>query len=333
VTRTRRPALLPVALLASIALAACGGDENAATSGEETIEVQQQPEAAANPSASDFPSPQGRTLEELAKLARPGPELAPATSHYVAGENRLAFGLIGNGGEFLYGPAVVYVGPSPAAKAQGPFLAPADSLVTEPAFRSQQAALEGDSVASIYGAQVPLAKPGPYSVLVLTDINGELFGATSQIEVQRSDPIPAAGDEAPDVTTDTVASAGGRIDEIETREPPDDMHETDFADVVGERPVALLFATPQLCQSRVCGPVTDIALQLKRDYGDEVEFIHQEVYVENDPAKGLREPLARFNLRTEPWLFTFDDEGRVAARLEGSFGLEQFEAAVKAALG
>ena len=321
--------------MASLALAACGGDDaqNPTSVADETIEVEQQPEAAADPSASDFPEAEGRTLEELAKLARPGPQFAPATSHYVRGENRLAFGLIGNGGEFLYGPAAVYVGPSPDAKARGPFLAPTDSLVTEPAFRSKQAALEGDSVASIYGAQVPLERPGPYSVLLLTRINDELFGATSQVEVRRSDAIPAVGDEAPpDVTTDTVAAAGGRIDEIETREPPDDMHETDFADVVGERPVALLFATPQLCESRVCGPVTDIALQVKRDYGEKVEFIHQEVYVDNDPAKGLRDPLARFNLQTEPWLFTFDEEGRVAARLEGSFGLDQFETAVKAAL-
>ena len=57
--------------------------------------------------------------------------------------------------------------------------------------------------------------------------------------------------------------------------------------------MALLFATPQLCQSRVCGPVVDIALQTAAKYGDRVEFIHQEVYVDNDPAKGLREPLRR----------------------------------------
>ena len=38
------------------------------------------------------------------------------------------------------------------------------------------------------------------------------------------------------------------------------MHAKSFADVVGRKPVALLFATPQLCQSRVCGPVVDVAL-------------------------------------------------------------------------
>ena len=61
-------------------------------------------------------------------------------------------------------------------------------------------------------------------------------------------------------------------------------------------------------------------------------FIHQEVYVDNELEKGLREPLREFNLQTEPWLFTVDRGGRVAARLEGSFGQRAFGDAVKEAL-
>jgi hypothetical protein len=102
------------------------------------------------------------------------------------------------------------------------------------------------------------------------------------------------------------------------------MHKENFADAVGKRPVALLFSTPQLCQSRVCGPVTDIALQLEAECGDRMTFIHQEVYVDNELQKGLRPQLRAFHLETEPWLFTLDKEGRIAARLEGSFGVTGF---------
>lgn len=70
------------------------------------------------------------------------------------------------------------------------------------------------------------------------------------------------------------------------------MHGTSLKDVIGKRPVALVFATPALCESRVCGPVVDIAQQLKSKYGDRMTFIHQEVYVDNQHDKGLREPLA-----------------------------------------
>jgi hypothetical protein len=64
-----------------------------------------------------------------------------------------------------------------------------------------------------------------------------------------------------------------------------------------------------------------------------MEFIHQEIYVGNDPSKGYRPQLKALYLESEPWLFTFDREGRVAARLEGALGLEEFRRAVEAALG
>ena len=67
-------------------------------------------------------------------------------------------------------------------------------------------------------------------------------------------------------------------------------------------------------------------------YRDKIEFIHQEVYVDNDTNKGLRPPLQAFHLPTEPWLFVVDANGKVTARLEGSFGLTAFENALKTAL-
>ena len=106
----------------------------------------------------------------------------------------------------------------------------------------------------------------------------------------------------------------------------------DFSQDVGKKPVALLFATPQLCQSRVCGPGGRRRAPAAREYGDQVDFIHQEVYADNDPNKGLRQPLQEFNLQTEPWLFVVGKDGRVTARLEGSFGLDAFEQALKTAL-
>ncbi|MDQ3728443.1 MAG: hypothetical protein M3355_02525 [Actinomycetota bacterium] len=43
-------------------------------------------------------------------------------------------------------------------------------------------------------------------------------------------------------------------------------------------------------------------------------------------------PSELINLQTEPWLFTIDKQGRVAARLEGSFGTDGFRRALDAAL-
>lgn len=272
-------------------------------------------------------------MQQLADQATPGPQFAPATSRFVTGENRLAFALIAEGPQFVYAPTAIYVGRGANGRARGPYLAPADSLITEPSFRSKQAALEEDVFAAIYGTEISLPQPGKYSVLALSNTNQGLLGATATIDAASRDEVPAPGDAAPRVETETVDSSRANLDLLETRDPPDQMHARSFDDVVGEKPVALLFATPALCESRVCGPVTDIAAQLQAEYGGRVEFIHQEPYVDNDPTKGLRPPLQAFNLPTEPWLFTFDENGKVAARLEGSFGLGQFEDAVKAALG
>jgi len=291
--------------------------------------------AAQSVTAADFPAPAGRTLQQVANAGGTnGQQLGLASSVFTTGLNRLAFGVIDSHSGFVYGKTAIYVAPSPDQPARGPYPAPADVLLTQGRYRSKQAATEQDPFAAIYAAQVPFKKPGRYSILALTETGGKRLASPGQIEVlaARDDRIPGVGERPPPVETDTLASAHGDIASIDTRVPPSDMHARSFADVLGKKPVALLFATPQLCQSRVCGPVVDVALQMKAKYGNRVEFIHQEVYKDNDPNKGLREPLQRFNLATEPWLFVVGRDGRITARLEGSIGLAAFERALKTAL-
>jgi hypothetical protein len=213
-------------------------------------------------------------------------------------------------------------------------VAPADVLLTQPRYRSQQAASEADPFAAVYAANVRFDRKGPWAVLVVTKDGDHFVAAPSQINVttKKADTIPGVGDAPPRVATDTLASVKGNEKLLDTRVPPSDMHAESFDQVLGKKPVALLFSTPQLCQSRVCGPVTDVAEQLKAKYGDKIEFIHQEVYADNDPNKGLRPPLQAFHLRTEPWLFVVNAQGRITARLEGSFGITAFENALKTAL-
>jgi hypothetical protein len=291
--------------------------------------------AASDPKPAEFPAVDGRSLQAVADAIGGGKlEAALATSVFTVGSNRLAFGVIDDQGQFVYGKTAVYVARNPGAPAQGPYVAPADVLVTEPPYRSKQAATEQDPFAAVYAAQVPFRKQGAYNVLVATSVNGKLVASPTQVQVssKRDDPIPEVGEMAPKVQTDTLASAKGDVSKIDTRQPPDDMHAQSFADLVGKKPVALLFATPQLCQSRVCGPVVDIAAQMKAKYGKKIDFIHQEVYVDNNPNKGLREPLREFRLRTEPWLFVVGRDGRITARMEGSVGVSAFERALKTAL-
>jgi hypothetical protein len=333
------------AIAASLALlvAACGGGDKADTPPDpvrnvpEENGIREQVQKASVTDETEFPVADGKkTLQDLANGMAAGPSLAMASSIFTSpGDTRMAFGMIGQDGSPVYGPTAVYVAPTPNDPAEGPFVAPADVLLTDKRYRSKQAATTQDPFVAVYGAEVKFPKKGQYAVLATTKLsNGKLAGATGQVQVstEKADPIPRVGDKTPKVHTDTVESAKGDIAKIDTRDPPSDMHDVDFADVVGKKPVALLFSTPQLCQSRVCGPVTDIELQMKSKYGDKMTFIHQEVYVDNDINKGLREPLRQFNLPSEPWLFVVNKSGTITARLEGSIGVKQFEAAVKSGL-
>ena len=106
----------------------------------------------------------------------------------------------------------------------------------------------------------------------------------------------------------------------------------DFADVVGRRPSCSLFATPALCQSRVCGPVVDIAEQVKADHeGDGAPSSTWRSSRTTPSRRATARRCAPGGLPTEPWAFALDRRGRVAARLEGAFSARELEAAVKAA--
>ncbi|HEU4701693.1 MAG TPA: hypothetical protein VFS37_04355 [Conexibacter sp.] len=331
--------LRPLAALVALAVAGvagCGGSDGSgggasspnATPPPAPADVAQ----AAHPRRADFPAVRGRTLRQLAdSLYGGGPQVALATTDYVPGRNRVAFGLIEHDGTLVYGNTAVYVARGEHGKALGPFLAPADSLQVRPAFRSETSAGDED-VTGVYHAEIRLPAPGRWLLLTVTRSGEQLLGGAATVTVRKRSPVPDVGDPAPRIHTPTLASVGGDVAQIDTRVPPSRLHDVDFFDVVGRRPVALLFATPALCRSRVCGPVADEAVQLQTAYGDRMAFIHTEVYVDNDPNKGLRPQLRAFGLSSEPWLFVIDAHGRVAARLEGAFGIDEFREAIERGL-
>jgi hypothetical protein len=334
----RRPLALAALALSAVLAGGCGGSDDGATGNAKPPPGVQESKfpallaEAAKVTKADFEPASGHTLSQVADAAKLQAQVGFATSVIEPGANRLAFGVLDSENNFLYGRTAVYVARTQNSTARGPYVAPADTLVTKPAFRSQTAASESDPIAAIYATQVNFTKPGKQVVLVLTKTPQGMYGALAPITVKKGE-LPQVGDPMPPVATETVAGAGGDEASIDTRVPPaPELHQKNLKDVLGKKPVALLIATPQLCQSRVCGPVVDIELQMKAEFGDRVEFIHQEVYKGNEVSKGLRTPLLQLHLETEPWLFAIRRDGTIAARLEGSFGVGEFRKAVEAAL-
>ena len=295
-------------------------------------------QAPAEARPEQFPRAAGKTLVDLRReLPRAGPVLAPSVTQFTPGDNRFGFGLFtASRAQIADAPTAVYVAPAGGGEAKGPYVARYESLEVKPQFQSQSSAADPDAARSVYVADIPFDKPGKYDLLGIARLDDRLVAATSalpQLTVNRDDAVPGPGDKAPVIDTPTEADAGGDLESIDTRVPPSTMHEQSFADVVRQKPVVLVFATPRLCQSRVCGPVVDVAEQLKAEYGDQAEFIHMEIYRDNDLNKGFRPQVGAWRLPTEPWVFTIDKAGKVAARLEGAYSARELEGAIQKALG
>jgi len=290
-------------------------------------------EAAPPPAkAEDFPDPTGKTIAELRKGLGPGPVLSPSVSLLEPGVNRFGFGLFDRARkQIVDAPAAVYVAPldQPGAPVRGPFTARYESLEVKPQFQSEGVRADPDSATSVYVSDIRFDKPGDYEVLGVVELDDNLAAAERiAVRVIKDGPVPEPGEPAIEVDTPTKADVGGDVAQIDTRVPPSTMHEADFADVLGTKPVMLLFATPALCQSRVCGPVVDIAEEVKASYDGDAEFIHMEIYNDNELDKGFREQVIKWKLPTEPWAFTIDRDGKVAASLEGAYSARELEDAL-----
>jgi hypothetical protein len=344
-------------LIALAALAAgCGGGSGGSTGGSGSGGSA---ESRPAPPKSAFPSASGKTLSEVLKLADGPSELvvSPAGMVFYEGENRYPFGVfkrdrtqVSDAEVALYFAKV----PTPskqqsksgnkgsAAKAQeqaldapavGPFPAQIESLQTQPAFRAKTTTDDPDAASVVYSSQIDFPSDGEWRIAALIKEDGELKGTLlpSAVVGEFKD-IPRPGEPAPKIHTPTAADVGGDLAKITTRIPPDTQNRVDYAEALGKEPILLLFATPQFCQSRVCGPVVDVAEQAKEETGDKAAFIHMEIYNDNDPSKGTRPQVKAFHLPTEPWLFAIDRQGKVSSVVEGAFGLDLMHEVVDKAI-
>jgi hypothetical protein len=345
--------LLAAALLA----AGCGGDSDSTDTAA----------SAANrpaPPKSAFPATEGRSLGELVKSAeRAEVVVSPAALAFEQGENRYPFGVFEfDRTQVPDAEVALYIARVPPTKkgssgvaangkqkkgavararrealegpAVGPFPASIESLETKPAFRAKTTTDDPDAATVVYSAELDFPSEGEWRIAAVIKedetVRATLLPSAVVGEFKR---IPRPGQRAPLIHTPTAEDAGGDLSQVTTRIPPDTQNKVDYADVLGKEPIALLFATPQFCQSRVCGPVVDVAEQVKEEYGDRAAFIHMEIFNDNDPGKGTRPQVRAFHLPTEPWLFVIDREGVVHTAVEGAFGVDLMTRAVEGVLG
>ena len=174
----------------------------------------------------------------------------------------------------------------------------------------------------IYTADVTLPQAGPWLGVVQVKMNGKRQNASLAFQVQDQPKAPVPGTPAPRVASPTAANPLG-VDPICTRNPPCPLHEVSLDTVIGAgKPVAVMLATPALCQSRYCGPVLDDLLTLTDQYKDRITFVHAEIYT-NLTGNETTPTVQAWGIQTEPWLFGVDASGTVVSRIDGAFGHDE----------
>ncbi len=342
---------------AALLVAGCGSSDSTTSGGGTAV-------SKPAPPKSEFPKTEGRTLGEIVKAADSHSELvvSPAALAFYKGENRYPFGVfhadrsqVDDAKIALYVARVPHVGPSgrevPGSSkgkgavarartealeqpAKGPYPAAIESLVTQPAYRAQTTTSDPDAATIVYTTDVDFPSNGEWRVAALIKQGDETVATLlPSASVGEFKGVPKVGEKAPKIHTPTPPDVGGDLSKITTRIPPDTQNRVDYADVLGKEPILLLFATPQFCQSRVCGPVVDVAEQVKEQFDGKAAFIHMEIYKDNDPSKGVRPQVRAFHLPSEPWLFAINRQGVVRAVVEGAFGVERMTKVVEKVTG
>jgi hypothetical protein len=270
----------------------------------------------------------GSTLEDLWRA--PGDDVAviPGTASHEPGDVRVSFLVVDAEGRVVTLPtARVWV---------------ADALDAPP-FLETDAKLErigvpgGDEADAthIYVAKLRLPLTGKFWLLAEPEGGATKVQALGNVLVVKEDSAPDVGDPAIASQTPTLASTGGDTATLTTRTPPDEslLRYSVAGSLEAKAPFVVTFATPKFCSSRTCGPVVDVVEEVAHRFeGDDVRFIHVEVFEDNDPAKGYNRWLKEWKLRTEPWTFLVDRDGTIVERFEGTVSVSELEEAVRAKL-
>jgi hypothetical protein len=277
----------------------------------------------------------GQPAQPAAPTAAAGPvQPVFAFSEAVVGPNRMALGLVRDGSPVN----------DPGARVRLRFFDLSDTAAQP----------QGETDATYYGRGLPAAvyvaypsftRAGEWGVEVTTTLSGQAEPSVSRLrlEVREESAAPNVGQRAIAVKTLTPADvpdpsylSSGKVEDLS-------MYQVSLDQALNSgKPTALLFATPAFCRTAVCGPSLEVMQALQKQHGEQVNFIHVEVYrhpfgesfraqeelfrklaEENRAATpeernaGLSDAMAAWNLPSEPWLFLIDAKQTIVARYEG----------------
>ena len=304
-----------LALGCALALAGCGGSDTS-SSGTTTP-------SSSTTSTPEDAAPAG-TIEALwQRLGGEPVAIVPGTTDYGPGKNRVSFLVVNSKSQLIESPtARVWVS---RGLRQKPFEETTATLVP--------IGVPGGATAdaqNIYVTTVNTPKAGKYWLLAQPINAPRPIQALGDLTVRKHTKAPSVGDRAIPSVNPTL-KPGVKPSTVTTAEPPDTelLKTTVAAALAAKKPFVVTFATPEFCQSRTCGPVVQVVQSVaKQRKGSGVEFIHIEIYKDNDPSKGTNQWVDQWRLPSEPFTFVVDRTGVIRQRFEGAFSAGELQQAV-----
>lgn len=323
----RRPMLRAIGLVVMVAtfLAACGGGDDGASGGPSTTDAGEQGGVVAQVASYDLV--QDRAQRFIVGLLADG------------GQELIGYGTVRLSFSYLGTSEVPRVTPAPGPTAEADYrLVPGEGSSTDTSGPRVIAASEGRGV---YGADgVTFDEAGMWQMVVSASVDGDDQEATAAFEVLADSTIPAVGDEAPATRNHLPGAEGVPPKAVDSRAgddgsvPDPALHSVTVADAIAAgRPVMVVVSTPVYCVSRFCGPITDTVTELAAEHGEQMAFVHLEVWRDFE-GKALNAAAAEWIYPTrtedasEPWVFVVGRDGRIAHRFDNVATEAELRAAI-----
>lgn len=257
----------------------------------------------------------GRTKLSVLGTGADGPPMNP-------GRNRLSFDLVDPQGGLLSGGSPrVWMATKTTSRALGPFPATWHSFTAYDRThdRSPKSPLPG-----AYAVSIEFPSAGIWDLAMTLEDGSKRQAGTGLIQITGAPVVAGLGTKA--ISTPTpVASSLRKLKEICSRTPPDPMHYISLDRALSSRkPTVVVFSTPLLCQSQLCGPVTDEVLLLFESIGARrANFIHVEEFLPGPdlrplvPSQDVSPAFKAWRFESEPWVVVIDRGGIIRFRSLG----------------
>ena len=169
----------------------------------------------------------------------------------------------------------------------------------------------------LYVSTIDFSKEGKWELLV-DNKNNKPY----EFQVKRICKSIEIGQMAPKSNTRTLKDTP--IDKITTDyEPVKDFYKISIHNaLLNQKPILILFSSPAFCTSPVCGPQIETMKLIQEQYGDSINIIHVDTYLnvqelKSDFSKRKINPVLKYwGIEEGQWTFLIDSNNLIVSKFE-----------------